>query len=109
MIDWYNELKRLNGQKCYTVTQNKPATTSIDDIGVTIVYPSGNSRRLPHSMINEAVHRLQIKGILTREEVHEEITNRYGPQTDRLIVGLRALSGVILSAAPRALYLEGYK
>ena len=106
MKNWYSELKKLNGQKCYTLTQDRPATMYIDDNGVTIVYPSGNSLLLPRSMITEAVHRLQSNGSLTLQEVHEEITHRNGPQSDRLMAVLRTLPGVTFSAVPRVLYLN---
>ena len=106
MRDMYSELKKLNGRKCFTLTYNKPATMYVDDWKVTIVYPTGNTLELPRSMVMEAIHKLQTNKKLTLEEVHEEITNRRGPQTDRLLAVLRELPGVCFSSSPRVLYLE---
>ena len=106
MTDLYSELKKKNGQDCFTLTQNKPAKMYVDDFKVTIVYPTENTLELPRSMVTDAIHRLQIKGVLTLEEVHDEITNRFGPQTDRLLAVLRELPGVTFTPAPRALYLK---
>jgi hypothetical protein len=107
MKDMYVELKRLNGRKCFTLTQNKPAVMYVDDSCVTIVYPTGNTTELPRSMIMEALHRLQKQGVLTLDEVHEEITNQHGPKTDRLLAVLREMPGVTFTRSPRALYWEG--
>ncbi len=106
MRDLYGELMKLNGRKCFTLTQNKPATMYVDDWKVTIVYPTGNTLELPRSMIMESIHKLQSNSVLTLEEVHEEITNRRGPQTDRLLAVLRELPGVTFTSSPRALYLR---
>jgi hypothetical protein len=106
MTDLYSELKKLNGRKCFTLTQNKPALMFVDDQGVTIEYPTGNSTRIPRSMIVEAMHVLQSKGILTLEDVHYRITNENGPRTDRLMAVLRELPGVTFSGEPRALYFK---
>jgi len=106
MADMYAELKKLNGRKCFTLTQNKPATMYVDDWKVTIVYPTGNSLELPRSMIAESIHKLQTNGMLTLEEVHEQLTHRNGPQTDRLMAVLRELPGVTFSASPRVLYMK---
>jgi hypothetical protein len=57
-------------------------------------------------MVSDAIHKLQVKGVLTVEEVHEDITDRHGPQTDRLLAVLRELSGVTFTSSPRALYLK---
>lgn len=105
MKDMYPELIKLNGRKCFTLTQNKPATMYVDNEKVTIVYPTGNSLDLPRSMIMEAIRRLQKNGCLTLEEVHEQITNERGPQTDRLLAVLRELPGITFTSSPRALYL----
>ncbi len=40
MGDWYKELKKLDGQQCLTLTQNRPATMCVSDGGVTIKYRS---------------------------------------------------------------------
>jgi hypothetical protein len=106
MEDWYNELKKLDGGKCFTLTQNKPARMYVDDDGVTIEYPSGNTINLPRAMVMKAIRRLQAKGELTLEEVHEEITHRNGAQTDRLLAVLRELPEVHYSGSPRYLYLD---
>lgn len=101
----YNDLKKLHGRKCFTLTQNKPALMYVYDDKVTIEYPTGNTLDLPRSMVQEAIHKLQALGILTLEEVHGNITHRHGPQTDRLLAVLRELPGVTFTASPRALYL----
>lgn len=106
MADKYTELKKLSGRKCYTLTQNKPATMYVDDWKVTIVYPTGNSLELPRSMVAEAIHRLERNEMLTLEEVYEQLTHRNGPQTDRLMAVLRELPGVTFSPKPRVLYLQ---
>ncbi len=106
MTDLYSELKKLDGRKCFTLTRNYPATMHVDDEGVTIEYASGNSRKMPRSMIVEAMRLLQSQGILTLEDVHYRITNENGPQTDRLMAVLRELPGVTFSAEPRVLYLK---
>jgi hypothetical protein len=104
MGDMYCELKKYNGQKCFTLTRNNPAVMYIDDWKVTIVYPSGNSLEIPRPMIMEAIHKLQAQGYLTLEEVHEVITQRNGPRTDRLLAVLRELPGVTFTSSPRVLY-----
>jgi hypothetical protein len=106
MSDLYRELKKLNGQKCFTLTQNKPATMYVDDDKVMIVYPTGNTLDIPRSMIMEAIHILQTQGCLTLEDVHYQITNEHGPRTDRLLAVLRELPGVTITSSPRALYLN---
>jgi len=106
MADLYSELKKKNGQKCFTLAQNKPAKMYVDDWKVTITYPTGRSLELPRSMVTEAIYKLQVKGVLTAEEVHEDITDRHGPQTDRLLAVLRELPGVKFTSSPRALYLK---
>jgi len=94
MGDLYSELKKKTGQKCFTLTQNKPAIMEVDEWKITIIYPSGRTTQLPRPMVTEAIRRLQVKGMLTLEEVHEELTHRHGPQTDRLLAVLRELPGV---------------
>jgi hypothetical protein len=106
MGDLYSELKKKNGERCFTLTQNKPAIMYVDDWKVTITYPTGNSLEFPRSMITEAIHMLQVKGVLTLEDVHEEITNHHAPRTDRLLAILRELPGVTFKASPRAVYLK---
>lgn len=106
MGDLYSELKKKDGHICFTLSQNKPAKMNVDDWKVTITYPTGRTLELPRSMVAEAIHKLQSNGILTVEEVHEEITNRRGPQTDRLLAVLRELPDVTFTSAPRSLYLK---
>lgn len=106
MIDLYAELQKKTGQKCFTLTQNKPAIMEIDEAKITIIYPTGGSTTLPRSMVTEAIRRLQAKGMLTLEEVHEELTHRHGAQTDRLLAVLRELPGVTFTASPRAVYMK---
>jgi len=83
MNDWYDELKKLDGHNCYTLTQDKPAVMHVDDLGVTVEYPSGGSTRLSRELLNIAYKKLQIRGVLTLEDVHNGITNQQGAKTDR--------------------------
>ena len=104
MSDMYFELKSVNGQKCFTLTQNKPAMMYVDDWKVTIVYPSGNSLDISRAMIMEAILKLKTHGYLTLDDVHYDITHGDGPRTDRLMAVLRNLPGVTFTSSPRALY-----
>lgn len=106
MTDLYIELKKKSGGICYTLAQNKPAMMTVDDWKVTITYLTGRCLDIPRSMVTEAIHKLQTKGILTDEEVHGEITNRHGPTTDRLLAILRELPGVTFSSSPRVLFIK---
>ncbi len=106
MTGWYSELKKLNGRKCFTLTQDKPAIMYVDDGGVTIEYPTHRNTRIPRSMLEEANHKLRAKGILTLEDVHEGITNRNGPITDRLMAVFRELPGIGFTRTPRTLFLK---
>lgn len=106
MADLYSELKKKSGQNCFTLTHNNPAKMVVDDWHVTIIYPSGNSLEIPRSLITEAIHQLKSKGILTVEDVHENITNQRGPVTDRLMAVLREISGISFTNSPRALYFQ---
>ncbi len=51
-------------------------------------------------MVNEAINQLKRQGQLTVEDVHEGITNRRGPITDRLFAVLRKLPGVTFDKRP---------
>jgi hypothetical protein len=106
MTGWYSELKKLDGHKCFTLTQDKPAITHIDEDGVTIEYPTHGKTRIPRSMLEEANHKLYVKGVLTLEDVHEVITDMNGPRTDRLMAIFRELPGIGFSRAPRTLFLK---
>jgi hypothetical protein len=101
----YKDGKNMDGKKCFTLTQNKPAVMNVDDEKVTIDYPSGNSLDIPRSMVEEALHTLQVKGILTVEDVHENITGQQGAITDRLLAVLRELPGTTYSPTPRAIHI----
>lgn len=102
----YLDIKKLNGKKCFTLTQNKPAQMRVDDIGVTIVYPSGNGLDIPRSKFEEALHLLNAHGVLKMEEVHERITNGNGAMTDRLLAVLREIPETRYTSSPRAIYLK---
>lgn len=106
MKDLYGELKKKNGQKCFTLTQNKPAVMYIQDDGVTILYPTGRELFILRSLFTEAFHQLKQKGILTLEDVHYGITNERGPITDRLMAVLREIPGISFTTSPRALYYK---
>ena len=56
MGDLYSELKKKNGNTCYTLSQNKPAKMNVDDWKVTITYPTGRSLELPRSMAVSYTH-----------------------------------------------------
>lgn len=102
----YQQLIKMNGETCYTLTHRKPATMHVDEQCVTIVYPTGRSLELSRAMISKALTRLQAQGTLTLQEVHEEITNLDGPRTDRLMAVLAKLPGVTPVRKPRTLYYE---
>lgn len=106
MSNWYSELKKLNGRKCFTLTQDRPAIMYVDDDGVTIEYPTRGRTRIPRSMLEEANHKLRVKGMLTLEDVHEGITKRNGPITDRLMAVFRELPGIGFTKVPRTLFLK---
>jgi hypothetical protein len=106
IADLYSKLKKKSGRNCFTLTHNKPAKMYVNDGGVTINYPSGRSLELPRSMVTEAIHILENRGILTLDEVHERIIERKGDQTDRLLAVLREIPGVTYTARPRALYFR---
>lgn len=106
MNDWYSDLKKLDGRKCFTLTNNKPAVMHVDNYGVTIEYPSGGSIKLARSLIEEAVKKLMIKGMLTLEDVHDGITHGNGAKTDRLMAVLRELPGIGFTGNPRTLFIK---
>ena len=106
MNDWYDELRKLDGQKCFTLTQNLPAIMHIDDYGVTVEYPTKGQTKLSRFILDQAYRKLQIKGILTLEDVHEGITNRNGSKTDRLMAVLSALPGIGFTSVPRTLFVK---
>lgn len=102
----YSQLLSMNGQKCYTLTHDNEGKMYVDHTGITIVYPTGNETIIPRSMVEEAIHKLKTTGILTVKDVHEGITNRNGPRTDRLMAVLRKLPGVTFQRYPRELYFS---
>lgn len=106
MTDWYSELKKLDGRRCFTLTQNKPAVMHIDDSGVMIEYPSGGTTKLSRALLDLAFQRLQIRGMLTLEDVHEGITRGNGAKTDRLMAVLRELPGIGFTGEPRTLFIK---
>lgn len=106
MTDLMIELRKLDGQNCFTLTRDNPAKMHVDENWVTIVYPTGGTTKIPMAMLQEAWKKLQIKGILTLEDVHERITKRNGPRTDRLMAVFRNLSGVGFTREPRTLFLK---
>ena len=106
MNDWYSELKKLDGHKCFTLTQNKPAIMHIDDTGVTIDYPSARKTKLARSLLDKAYKKLQLKGMLTLEDVHNGLTHGNGAQTDRLMAVLREVPGVGFTGDPRTLFIK---
>ena len=100
----YELLLKMNGDVCYTLTADNPAKMYVDEQGIEIVYPTGNSTFIPRKMVIEAISQLKRQGKLTVEDVHEGITNRRGPITDRLMAVLRKLPGVTFDKRPRVLY-----
>ena len=109
MKDLYAELKKKNGQKCFTLTQNKPAVMYVKDDGVTILYPTGRELFIPRALFAQAFHILNQKGILTVGDVHYGITDERGPVTDRLMAVLREVPDISFTSSPRALYLNKEK
>lgn len=106
MDDLFSELKKLDGHNCFTLSQDKPARMHVDDFGVTIEYPTGGKIRLSRDILEEAYRKLQIKGMLTLEDVHNGITHGQGAKTDRLMAVFRALPGIGFTGEPRTLYIK---
>jgi len=100
----YRKLMEMSGEPCYTLTFGREATMHVDEKEVTIVYPSGNDRKIPRVMVEQAIGILLKTGRLTVSDVHEGITNRNGAQTDRLMAVLSKLPGVTDDRRPRVLY-----
>ena len=100
----YELLMKMSGEDCYTLTLDNPAKMYVGEQGIEIVYPTGNTTFIPQKMVNKAINQLKRQGQLTVEDVHEGITNRNGPITDRLFAVLRKLPGVEFDKRPRKLY-----
>lgn len=100
----YELLKKMSGEDCYTLTADNPAKMYVEEQGIEIVYPTGNSTFIPRSMVIKAINQLKRQGKLTVKDVHEGITLRRGPITDRLMAVLRKLPGVTFDKRPRTLY-----
>jgi len=101
MTDLYGELKKITGQNCYTLSRNNPARMDVDDEGITVTYPSGFVEFLPASMVREAIHRLQTKGDVDVDEIHEEVTHHHKTRTDKLMAVLREVPGVTFTRLPK--------
>jgi hypothetical protein len=78
----------------------------IDDTGVMVEYPTGGKVKVSRLLLDEAYKKLQIRGVLTLEDVHEGITNRNGAITDRLMAILRALPNIGHTSDPRTLFIK---
>ena len=102
----YELLMKMSGEDCYTLTANFPAKMYVEEKGIEIVYPTGNSTFIPRNMVTKAINQLKRQGQLTVEDVYEGITNRNGPITDRLFAVLRKLPGVTFDKRPRKLYYK---
>jgi hypothetical protein len=100
----YDLLMKMSGEDCYTLTADNPAKMYVEDRGIEIVYPTGNTTFIPCGLVIDAFNQLKRQGRLTVEDVHEGITNKRGPITDRLMAVLRKLPGVTFDKYPRALY-----
>ena len=100
----YEILMEMSGDNCYTLTLDNPAKMYVDEEGIEIVYPTGNMTYIPHEMVEKAIAQLQRQGYLTVEDMHEGLTDRRGPITDRLFAVLRKLPGVTYDKRPRKLY-----
>ena len=100
----YQDYVPMSGEKCYTLTYNKEAEMYVEKDGMVIVYPSGNSLVIPRVMVEEAIKQLEIQRKLTVSDVHEKITNRNKPRTDKLMAVIRKLPGVTFDKIPRVLY-----
>lgn len=101
MTDLYDELKKKNGQNCYTLSRNNPARMEVDDEGVTVIYPSGLSVYLPSSMVREAIRRLRNNGNVDVDEIHEKVTRGHRTRTDKLMAVLREIPGVTFTPLPK--------
>ena len=100
----YDLLLQMTGEKCYTLTSDKEAEMLVDSSGITIIYDTGNEKFIPRDMVEEAIRQLTANKKLTVPDVHEGITKRNGPRTDRLMAVLRKLPGVTFQKIPRELY-----
>ncbi len=101
MADLYAELKKKNGQNCYTLSRNNPARMEVDDAGITVVYPTGLSVFLPSSMVREAIRRLIANGELSVDEIHHQVTRLHRTRTDKLMAVLREIPGVTFTPLPK--------
>lgn len=81
----YELLMKMSGENCYTLTLDNPAKMYVGEQGIEIVYPTGNTTFIPRKMVNKAINQLKRERQLTVEDLHEGITNRNGPITDRVI------------------------
>lgn len=105
MADLYTELKKQSGQRCYTLTQDKPGVMHVDAWGVSIDMPSGNTIEITRNMVMEAFPILQSRGIFTVEDSFAGTNNR--AKCDRLLAVLRTMPEYMsYSASPRAIHLR---
>ena len=102
----YEYLMEKSGEECYTLTLDNPARMYVDQKGIEIVYPSGNMTFIPREMVEKAIPQLHRQGHLTIEDIHEGLTDRRGPNTDRLFAVLRELPGVKYDKRPRKPYFQ---
>jgi hypothetical protein len=107
-IPMYELLMEMSGEDCYTLTLDNPAKMYVEEGGIEIVYPTGNMTFIPRDMVEKAIDQLTRQGYLTVKDVHEGITNRRGPLTDRLFAVLRKLPGVTSDKRPRKLYYPSH-
>lgn len=100
----YELLLEMSGEKCYTLSRDKPATMFVGEDGIEVIYPSGNTVFIPRSMVVRGINMLVNRQKLTVDEVHHEITNEHRTRTDKLMAVLRKLPNVQIQRYPRELY-----
>ncbi len=100
----YDQLLKMSGQKCYTLSIDSEATMLVDQNEVTIIYPSGRELTIPRDMVVEGINWLRNNNRLSVYDVHEKITHRHRTRTDKLMAVLRKLPGVTFRRIPRELY-----
>lgn len=104
----YEFLIQMNGEKCYTLSHDNPATMWVSKNGIQVVYPSGNSVFLPEEMVIRGINLLKDRGKLSVDEVHHEIAKQHRTRTDKLMAVLRKLPGVSFDRFPRVLYYNEF-
>ena len=100
---FYALLEKKSGEKCFTLSIDNPAEMTVDQDGISIIYPSGKRILIHKDMVEHAIRVLTTQGELTVEEMRKEITHGNKPRTTKLMAVLRKLPGVTIQKIPRKL------